>query len=99
MIIIYRYSNRKLYNTKEKKYITLKGVLELLNKGDDIKVVDRTPTKYTTGPFKDITVNTVTKAFFQAGLFHSTVKDFLDLRRNTKGVDLWEINIWNLIFG
>ena len=88
MIIIYRYSNRKLYNTKEKKYITLKGVLTLLNQGNDIKVVDRTPKKYTTGPFEDITVSTVTKAFFQAGLFDNTVKDFLALRKTTKGVEL-----------
>jgi len=87
MITIYRYSNRKLYNTKARKYINLNGVLDLLNKGELIEVIDRLPHKRATkDPLKDITVDTVTKAFFQAGLFHNTVKDFLELRRETKEV-------------
>jgi len=85
MITIYRYSNRKLYNTKAKKYITLEGVLELVNQGEAIQVVDRLPK--TTGPFKDITVDTVTKAFFKAGLFHNTVRDFLNLKREPKEIE------------
>ena len=87
MIIIYRYSNRKLYNTESKKYITLKGILDLLNEGKSIKVMNRTPNKSPAGPFKDITIDTVTKAFFQAGLFHNTVKDFLELRQPTKEIE------------
>ncbi len=40
MIIIKRYSNRKLYNTTAKQYITLEGIAELLRKDEDVQVVD-----------------------------------------------------------
>ncbi|MEK7483656.1 MAG: polyhydroxyalkanoate synthesis regulator DNA-binding domain-containing protein [Planctomycetota bacterium] len=39
MILIKRYSNRKLYNTNTKKYITLEGIAELVKKGEEIRVV------------------------------------------------------------
>ena len=86
MVLIYRYSNRKLYNTEAKRYITLNGVLDLLNEGKAIKVINRVTKSSPKEPFKDITVDTVTKAFFQAGLFHNTVKDFLELRKEIKEV-------------
>jgi len=39
-ILIKRYANRKLYNTDSSRYITLKGVGELLDRGEDVRVVD-----------------------------------------------------------
>lgn len=39
-ILIKRYANRKLYNTATSRYITLKGVGELLDRGDEVRVVD-----------------------------------------------------------
>jgi polyhydroxyalkanoate synthesis regulator protein len=39
-IVIKRYPNRKLYNTLDKQYITLEGVGELIQKGNDVHVVD-----------------------------------------------------------
>jgi polyhydroxyalkanoate synthesis repressor PhaR len=39
-ILIKRYANRKLYNTKSSRYITLKGIAELLDEGEEVRVVD-----------------------------------------------------------
>ena len=39
-ILIKRYANRKLYNTATSRYITLKGIAELLDAGEDVQVVD-----------------------------------------------------------
>ena len=39
-ILIKRYANRKLYNTETSRYITLKGIGELLELGEDVRVVD-----------------------------------------------------------
>jgi polyhydroxyalkanoate synthesis repressor PhaR len=39
-ILIKRYANRKLYNTDTSRYITLKGIAELIEAGEDIRVVD-----------------------------------------------------------
>jgi polyhydroxyalkanoate synthesis repressor PhaR len=39
-ILIKRYANRKLYNTETSRYITLKGIAELLEEGKDVRVVD-----------------------------------------------------------
>jgi polyhydroxyalkanoate synthesis repressor PhaR len=39
-VLIKRYANRKLYNTDSSRYITLKGISELVHEGTDIRVVD-----------------------------------------------------------
>jgi polyhydroxyalkanoate synthesis repressor PhaR len=39
-VLIKRYANRKLYNTKTSRYITLKGIAELIETGEDIRVID-----------------------------------------------------------
>ncbi len=39
-ILIKRYANRKLYNTEASRYITLKGIGELIEAGEDIRVID-----------------------------------------------------------
>ncbi len=38
--LIKRYANRKLYNTQTSRYITLKGIAELLEAGEEVRVVD-----------------------------------------------------------
>tara|TARA_Y100001973_G_scaffold62257_1_gene91378 strand:- start:116 stop:367 length:252 start_codon:yes stop_codon:yes gene_type:complete len=83
MITLYKYKNRKIYNKVTSKYITLTQLLDLVNNGESVKVIEFDTRK-------DITVDTVTKAFFEAGLFHSTVKQFLELRRERplQGVEL-----------
>ena len=39
--LIKKYANRKLYDTRTSRYITLEGISDLLRDGSDIKVVDR----------------------------------------------------------
>jgi polyhydroxyalkanoate synthesis repressor PhaR len=39
--LIKKYANRKLYDTRTSKYITLDGLADLVRKGHEIKVVDR----------------------------------------------------------
>ena len=39
-ILIKRYANRKLYNTATSRYITLKGIAELIEAGDEVRVID-----------------------------------------------------------
>ena len=39
-VLIKRYANRKLYNTATSRYITLKGIAELLNEGEEVRVID-----------------------------------------------------------
>ncbi len=39
-VLIKRYANRKLYNTESSRYITLKGISELVRDGRDIRVID-----------------------------------------------------------
>jgi polyhydroxyalkanoate synthesis repressor PhaR len=40
-ILIKRYANRKLYNTDSSRYITLKGIAELLDAGQEVRVIDK----------------------------------------------------------
>jgi polyhydroxyalkanoate synthesis repressor PhaR len=39
-VLIKRYANRKLYNTETSRYITLKGIEELLDAGQAVRVID-----------------------------------------------------------
>jgi polyhydroxyalkanoate synthesis repressor PhaR len=39
--LIKKYANRKLYDTRTSRYITLDGIAELVRDGHDIRVVDR----------------------------------------------------------
>ena len=39
-ILIKRYANRKLYNTQTSRYITLKGIAELIDDGEKVRVID-----------------------------------------------------------
>jgi polyhydroxyalkanoate synthesis repressor PhaR len=39
-VLIKRYANRKLYNTDTSRYITLKGIAELIEMGDEVRVID-----------------------------------------------------------
>jgi len=40
VVLIKRYANRKLYNTATSRYITLKGIADLIETGDEVRVVD-----------------------------------------------------------
>jgi polyhydroxyalkanoate synthesis repressor PhaR len=43
--IIKRYSNRKLYDTIESKYVTLNDISEMIRKGVDVKIIDNQTNK------------------------------------------------------
>ncbi len=38
--VIKRYSNRKLYDTKDSRYVTLLEIAELIRNGEDVQVID-----------------------------------------------------------
>jgi polyhydroxyalkanoate synthesis repressor PhaR len=58
MNIIKRYSNRKLYNTSSKQYITLEGLADLIRKGEEVQILDNN-----TG--EDLTALTLTQIIFE----------------------------------
>jgi len=39
---IKRYANRKLYDTRDSRYVTLDHIAAMVREGDDVKVVDNT---------------------------------------------------------
>jgi polyhydroxyalkanoate synthesis repressor PhaR len=39
-VLVKRYANRKLYNTETSRYITLKGIAELIEAGEEVRVID-----------------------------------------------------------
>lgn len=57
MHTIRRYSNRKLYDTSEKHYVTLHDVADTVRRGDDVLVVD-----HASG--QDITAQTLAQAIY-----------------------------------
>lgn len=56
--LIKRYSNRKLYDTTAKKYITLEKIAEMIRNGHELRVVD-----YASG--EDLTILTLTQIIFE----------------------------------
>ena len=58
MIVIKRYPNRKLYNTNAKKYVTLQGIAQLIQTGNDVEIFD-----HVTG--EDLTSITLTQIIFE----------------------------------
>ena len=58
MRTIKRYSNRKLYDTEAKQYITLDGIADLVRRGDDVEVIDKE-----TG--EDLTAVTLSQIIFE----------------------------------
>lgn len=40
--VIKRYSNRKLYDTRESRYVTLQQIGEMVRRGEDVQVIDNT---------------------------------------------------------
>lgn len=58
MPIIKRYSNRKLYDTESKRYVTLEDLAEFIRQGEDIRVLD-----HSTG--EDLTSVTLLQVIFE----------------------------------
>jgi polyhydroxyalkanoate synthesis repressor PhaR len=64
MPLIKRYPNRKLYNTEEKKYITLDEIAGLIRKGQEIHVLDHVTNE-------DLTSLTLTQVILEEEKRHS----------------------------
>lgn len=64
MNVIKRYSNRKLYNTSSKQYITLEGIADLIRSGEEVQILDNN-----TG--EDLTALTLTQIIFEQEKKHS----------------------------
>lgn len=58
MRIIKRYSNRKLYDTTERHYVTLANVAQFVRKGDDVQIID-----YVTSA--DLTAQTLAQIIYE----------------------------------
>jgi polyhydroxyalkanoate synthesis repressor PhaR len=56
---IKRYANRKLYDTSESSYITLEEIAELVQQGEDVRIVDNTSKE-------DLTAVTLAQILFEA---------------------------------
>ena len=90
MRIIKRYSNRKLYDTKDKRYITLDQIAELVRDGSDIKVVEnQTGTDLTTVTLSQILLEqekrkqgNIPKSFFMNLIQRSSTSVVDFMRKN-----------------
>ena len=58
MRVIKRYSNRKLYDTHESRYVTLDQLAELIRQGEEIRVMDNTTER-------DLTSATLAQIIFE----------------------------------
>ena len=58
MRTIKRYANRKLYDTTERRYVTLKEVSACVRRGDDVEVIDHVTAK-------NLTVQTLAQAIYE----------------------------------
>lgn len=58
MRLIKRYPNRKLYDTEEKKYVTLDGIADLIRQAEEVQVVDHTTDE-------DLTAVTLSQIIFE----------------------------------
>ena len=72
---IKKYSNRKLYDTEEKKFVTLSDIVESLKSGEQIKVIDSNGS--------DITNEISMKARIKGKFFTTVKKDFVEKLLNS----------------
>ncbi len=80
-ILIKRYANRKLYNTKTSSYITLKGIARLIDAKEAVQVIDNE-----TGD--DITSITLSQILVDSERSNSTVSDSLFSQLLERGGDV-----------
>lgn len=76
--LVKRYSNRKLYDTRESRYVTLLQIADMIRAGDEVQVVDNT-TK------EDLTEVTFAQIIYEQQKMHnriplSTLRDLIHER-------------------
>jgi polyhydroxyalkanoate synthesis repressor PhaR len=96
--IIKRYSNRKLYDTKDSRYVTLLQIAEMVRSGEEVQIVDNN-TKH------DLTEVTLAQIIYEEQKSHSrnvplqTLKEIIHQRTEKVLSDLREGPIGRLIPG
>jgi polyhydroxyalkanoate synthesis repressor PhaR len=96
--IIKRYSNRKLYDTKDSRYVTLLQIAEMVRGGEEVQIIDNN-TK------DDLTEVTLAQIIYEEQKAHSrnvplqTLKELIHARTEKVLADLREGPIGRLIPG
>jgi polyhydroxyalkanoate synthesis repressor PhaR len=96
--IIKRYSNRKLYDTKDSRYVTLLQIAEMVRSGEEVQIIDNN-TK------DDLTEITLAQIIYEEQKAHSrsvplqTLKELIHSRTEKVLADLREGPIGRLIPG
>jgi polyhydroxyalkanoate synthesis repressor PhaR len=96
--IIKRYSNRKLYDTKDSRYVTLLQIAEMVRGGEEVQIIDNN-TK------DDLTEVTLAQIIYEEQKAHSrsvplqTLKELIHTRTEKVLADLREGPIGRLIPG
>jgi polyhydroxyalkanoate synthesis repressor PhaR len=96
--IIKRYSNRKLYDTKDSRYVTLLQIAEMVRGGEEVQIIDNN-TK------DDLTEITLAQIIYEEQKTHSrsvplqTLKELIHARTEKVLADLREGPIGRLIPG
>jgi polyhydroxyalkanoate synthesis repressor PhaR len=96
--VIKRYSNRKLYDTKDSRYVTLLQIAEMVRGGEEVQIIDNN-TK------DDLTEVTLAQIIYEEQKAHSrsvplqTLKELIHTRTEKVLADLREGPIGRLIPG
>ena len=96
--VIKRYSNRKLYDTKDSRYVTLLQIAEMVRAGEEVQIIDNN-TK------DDLTEITLAQIIYEEQKAHSrnvplqTLKELIHARTEKVLADLREGPIGRLIPG
>ena len=96
--IVKRYSNRKLYDTKDSRYVTLLQIAEMVRNGEEVQIIDNNSKQ-------DLTEVTLAQIIYEEQKAHSrsvplqTLKELLHQRTEKVLSDLREGPIGRLIPG
>ncbi len=96
--VIKRYSNRKLYDTKDSRYVTLLQIAEMVRGGEEVQIIDNTSKE-------DLTEVTLAQIIYEEKKANSravplqTLKDLIHQRTEKVLSDLREGPIGRLIPG
>ena len=96
--IVKRYSNRKLYDTKDSRYVTLLQIAEMVRSGEEVQIIDNNSKQ-------DLTEVTLAQIIYEEQKAHSrsvplqTLKELLHARTEKVLSDLREGPIGRLIPG
>jgi polyhydroxyalkanoate synthesis repressor PhaR len=68
--VVKRYPNRKMYSVEKSHYVTLGDIFDMVNSGEDVKVLDNA-----TG--EDITLKTLKSGLYQLNINMDQVKGMI----------------------